>query len=171
VGKSTLIHVLAGFYDNFQGTLLINGVSLHTLDMTIFRQFLGTCLTDEEIFNGSLRDNITIGRKDISDDEILHLAEKLFWEKSLKDLPEGLDTWINPDGKKLPRSLVRKIILTRALACKPKLVLIEDNLHHIDEKERMSIWNVLTDVNQPFTLVALTSDDQVKDLFSKRIEL
>jgi ABC-type bacteriocin/lantibiotic exporter with double-glycine peptidase domain len=170
-GKSTLIHVLAGFYSNFQGTLLVNGVSLHTIDMDIFRQFLGTCLTDEEIFNGTLRDNITIGRKDISDDEILHLSEKLFWDKSLKDLTEGLDTWINPDGKKLPRSLVRKIILTRALACKPKLVLIEDNLHHIDEKERMGIWDVLTDASQAYTLIAISSDEQVKNLFSKQIEL
>jgi ABC-type bacteriocin/lantibiotic exporter with double-glycine peptidase domain len=170
-GKSTLIHVLAGFYDHFQGTLLINGVSLHTIDMSIYRHYLGTCLTDEEIFNGTLRDNITIGRDDISDDIILHLSEKLFWDKSLRDLPEGLDTWINPDGKKLPRSLVRKIILTRALACNPKLILIEDNLHHIDETERMKIWSLLTDENQKFTLVAITSDTQVKNLFTNKIEL
>lgn len=170
-GKSTLIHVLAGFYEKYEGTLLINGISLRNIDYSVYRHWLGTCFTDEELFNASLRDNITLGRTDISDDSILELSEILFWDSTSRSLPQGLDTWINPNGKQLPRNIIRKIILTRAIVCNPKLILIEDNLTHIDEKERIQIWKWLTHQDRSFTLVAIATDEKVTSCFSNHIEL
>lgn len=170
-GKSTLLHVLAGFYEKYEGIILINGISLRNINFNTYRHWLGTCLTDEELFNASLRDNITLGRNDISDDKILELAETLIWDKTLRELPKGLDTWIDPNGKKFPRNIVRKIILTRALACNPKLVIIEDNLSHIDTEERVKIWKWLTHKDRPFTLIAIANDEVSQSCFTHHIEL
>jgi ABC-type bacteriocin/lantibiotic exporter with double-glycine peptidase domain len=170
-GKSTLIHILAGFYLEYDGTLLINGTSLHVWDLAAFRKQIGTCFSDEELFQGTLRENITMGRTDISDEDILEMSKRLFWENTLKDLPKGLDTELEPDAKRLPKSVARKIILTRALVHKPRLVLIEDNLQHINTTERKLIWQWMTSEQANFTLIAISNEEEVKACFKNEINL
>ncbi|TNE71040.1 ATP-binding cassette domain-containing protein [bacterium] len=170
-GKSTLLHVLAGFFQNYEGTLLVNDTSLKVWDIAAYRSQIGTCFTDEELFQGSLRDNITMGRKNISDERIKQFAEKLFWDTSLKKLPDGLETILDPNANRLPKSLARKIILTRALIHEPKLVLIEDNLQHLSTDERKKIWEFLTCEDSPFTLIAISNNKDEKKCFSNQLNL
>ena len=101
----------------------------------------------------------------------MNYAQKLFLDKALRELPQGLDTWIDPEGKRLPKSMVRKIILTRALVKRPKLVLIEDNLHHINTEERHAIWSWITSEECSFTLIAITNEEDVKPCFKNEINL
>lgn len=170
-GKSTLIHTLASFYENYGGSILVNGLSLHAWNLDDFRNQIGTCFTNEELFAGSIRENITFGNPLITDEEIFEFSKIFFWEESIKELPMGLDTVIDPDGKHLPGSLVKKIILTRAFVNHPQLVLIEDSLRQINSKERFEIWKWISAEDNPYTVIAILNDDEITALFNNKINL
>jgi ABC-type bacteriocin/lantibiotic exporter with double-glycine peptidase domain len=160
-GKSTLLHIIAGLYDLQDGQVSYNGFMKGNLNMDSLRSVIGDSLSQELLFEGTVVENISMGRSNVSFDNIKWTVESLGLHDFIRTLPNGYDTILDPQGKKLPRSVVQKLLLARGIADRPKLLLLEDAFEFINENERKKIIDFLTDKANRWTMVTVSSDPYV----------
>ena len=165
-GKSTLLHVMAGLYDISDGVVSYDGLPRDNLNIESLRTIIGTCLDGEDLFEGKLIDNITMGRANATFENVKWAIGKLGLEEFVKNLPKGFDSEIQPYGNKLPRSIIQKLIIARAIADKPKVLLFEYTFEHIDEEHKRDIVDFITDPSNGWTVIASSSDDYIAQRFN-----
>jgi ABC-type bacteriocin/lantibiotic exporter with double-glycine peptidase domain len=158
-GKSTLLHVISGLYDLQAGTISYNGIPRNNLELTSLRSILGACLVEEALFEGTLLENITIGRESVSFENVQWAIKGLGLDEYVRRLPKGYDTQLEPLGKKLPRSIVQRLLIARSIADKPKLLLFEYAFEYLDAKDRFKIIDFITDKNNGWTIIAISNED------------
>lgn len=157
-GKSTLLRLLTGVYKDFVGSLLINNIPIGNYDLHSLREKTGILFPYENIFHGTLWENITMGRPGIDVQYIHYLSDQTGLNTFLATLPFGFDTELDPTGKRLPGNVVQKILLVRALAHKPKLLIMEEPWQGIEERDRQSIHRLLLQAKDTTVIVA-TNDE------------
>ncbi len=157
-GKTTLIQIIACFLNDFEGSILYNGVPRNNFNQSSLRSFIGDFSSQEDIFKGTLRENIDLGYPHICFEEVVKIAEMVGLLPFVRTLPDGFDTMLLPNGKTLPRHVVVKIILARSIVSKPQLLAIEELMANLEYTDRIRIAEVLTDRQQPWTLVVVTDD-------------
>ncbi len=158
VGKTTLLKVLTGSYQNFEGNILINDIPLKNFELDSYRNRLGIFLNNMEIFNGSLLENITLGRSDISTDEIVSLIQKLGFQHFLDHFERGFDTPLEPLGKRWSSTIILQIMLLRAFCVKGELLLMEEPWLGMDEKLKNNIIRFLMEELKNTTVIIVTND-------------
>lgn len=135
-GKSTFMQLLVGLFDNYSGRITYNDISLAILKQDALRSDIGDNIWQETIFAGTLRENLTLGRDGIPDDMIRDMLRLVGAEAGINRLDKGLDTNLLTGGMKLPRTLTKKLVLTRALLGDPKLLLLELESDFLTAEER-----------------------------------
>ncbi len=157
-GKSTLIQILSLLRLNFNGTLLFGGLPKPSLHLRSLRQHIGDLSAQEDIFRGTLYENITLGRKETSLQKVLQIIEAVGLGDFMRHESQGIETLLQPGGKNVPRSIVTKILVARAVVHAPKLLSLEEPLGNLNFRDRLRIARFLTDQSQPWTLVSVTED-------------
>lgn len=157
-GKSTLLALISGLFNDYQGSIHFNGIPLGDINIMSFRSVIGDNLGLQDLFFGTLEENITVGKKEIKMEDILWAIEQVRLNDFFKTLPKGLNTMIQPEGQSLSTSIKRKILLARTLAEKPKLIVMDHTLQGLDFEDRKHISSILTDSKNNWTLLAATSD-------------
>jgi ABC-type bacteriocin/lantibiotic exporter with double-glycine peptidase domain len=142
-GKSTLLRILSGIYSDFEGSYKIDGTPVGNFNPQSIRAQIGILLRQQDIFHGSLFDNIRMGQSNIDRQRLRELSEKLGLKDFLSQMPEGWDSILDPDGRKLPRNVVHKILLIRALLPNPRLLILEDPLSGLDEPYRSQFIDLI----------------------------
>lgn len=158
-GKSTLIHVMAGLYDIHNGSILYQGLNIQAYQKDSLRSIVGGCLTDEQLFEGTLSENISLKRPGVTKADVAWAIEKVGLKNWVKTLPLGYDNPLDPLGSKLSRSNIQKILIARSIADRPALLLLEYAMDLIDYEDRKRIVDFLVDKANPWTLVAVSNDD------------
>lgn len=158
-GKSTLLQLVTGIYSDFQGSLSFNKIPLQNLDVVSLRANIGDHLIQQEdIFKGTLRENISMGHETVTLHDVVQAVEKAGLGNFVKSLHKGYDTILLPGGKNLPRSIISKIILARSFASRPALLAIEEPFNFLDYEERLRLATLLTDHENAWTLLAVSND-------------
>ncbi len=155
-GKSTLLQIIAGVYGVKNGEISYNNLPQGNLNLRSVRSAIGECLAQEQLFEGTILENITTGREAATFKNVKWAVENLKLTDFIKSLPKGYDTMIEPQGQKLPASVIQKILLARSVADVPKLLLLENVLDAIDTNDRFDIVNFLTN-EKSWTLIAVSS--------------
>ena len=168
-GKSTLLQVVAGLFDVKKGNIIYNGFPKGNIELTSLRSIIGHSLNQEQLFEGTILENITMGRDNASFENVQWAIESLGLTSFIKNMPEGLNTMIDPLGRKLSRSIRQKILLARSIVVKPQLLLLEDALEHIDDPERRRIIDFLTSKDNGWTMIAASSDPYLLEKSDKVI--
>ncbi|APG59332.1 ABC transporter ATP-binding protein/permease [Christiangramia salexigens] len=158
-GKSILLKIIAGLIEPDKGKIYVNGISLKNLDLNYYRSLVGQSLTEESLFEGTLLDNITFGDTTINQAEISEILEKTGLKKFVREQPDGLDTFIFPEGIQLPHTIAKKIILARSLIRKPKLLILNEPLHQVDREDEMKIINHLFDMDNEVAIIVSSRDN------------
>ncbi len=156
-GKTTLLHIIAGVFTDFRGSLTYNKIPFRNLDAVSLRAHIGDHISQEDIFKSSLLENITMGHEGVSLQDVISAVEQVGLAEFVKKLPEGYDTMLLPGGKNLPRNVISKIIFARCLASRPALMAIEEPFGFLEKEDRERISNLLTS-QSTCTLVAVTDD-------------
>lgn len=162
-GKSTLIQLIAGLYDHYEGNILYNGLPLKNLDIYDLRYLIGDTLSQENLFQGTLQENISLGHADVGLKEVIEACEQVGLIPFVQSLPHGYDTLIKPSGKNLSRSIIRRIILARGIVTKPRLLLLDEALFRFEYAEKIKLIRWLTDPERPWTLVAVSNDSDLAE--------
>ena len=170
-GKSTLMTLLAGINDPSEGVIRFNGLSLKSLNRNSLRKQIGYGLSNNQIFQGSLLDNISMGREVVSMQNVVDAIEIVNLENFIKTLPFGLNTRLDPEGQRIPRSAVNKIILARAIVSNPALLLLEDPLDHVPAVEKEVIIKKLTTEERTWSIIITAVDQIWFKYIDHRIEL
>jgi ABC-type bacteriocin/lantibiotic exporter with double-glycine peptidase domain len=158
VGKSTMLRLLTGVYKDFEGHLLINKIPIANYDLASLRERMGILFQHENIFHGTLWENLTMGKPGTDKVLINDLCERTGLQSFLSNQPNGYDTELDPTGKRLPRSVVQKILLVRALAHKPSLLIMEEPWQGIEEEYRHSIQELILNASNTTVIVATTDE-------------
>lgn len=157
-GKSTLLRLIAGILEPNEGKIYVNNVSMQGINLREYRSRIGHSLTEEYPFEGTIQDNITFGNKEISVDDIYWALEKVGLTQFVKEQPQGLKTILYPEGKKIPDFISKKIVLTRSIVNKPKLLLLKDPLDLFGEKESEGVMDFLADSANGWALVVVSEN-------------
>ena len=108
-----------------------------------------------------MKENITLGYGDITMNDLVKTSEAVGLMRFVASLPNGFDTFLLPEGRNLPRNVVVKIILARSIIRRPQLLAIEELMANLEHIDRLRIATLLTDKDQPWTLVAVTDDAEL----------
>lgn len=170
-GKTTLLRILGGGMAPTAGSLIYDGHPMTSLDAEHVRSLIGDSLGEEDIFTGTVMENITVGRDWITEEDVLEACRITGLMERLAALPNGLLTVLDPQGARLPRSLVKRILTSRAVVGKPRMLLIEDSVQDwpISEREQLLGW--ITASERPWTLLVVSNDPWVQDRCQRTIHL
>ncbi|MFY0625464.1 MAG: ATP-binding cassette domain-containing protein [Reichenbachiella sp.] len=157
-GKSTLLALISGLFNDYEGSIHFNGIPLGDINILSFRSVIGDNLGLQDLFFGTLEENITVGKEDINIEDMLWAIDQVGLGDYFKSLPKGLNTMLQPEGQGLSTSIKQKIILARTLSEKPKLIVMDHTLHGLDYEDRKHISEILTEPNANWTLVTVTND-------------
>ena len=158
-GKSTLLKILGGFYHEYSGSLLVNNIPLTSYESQSLREHFGAFLSQKEVFNGTVMENITMDRKNITPEAINRLAEKTGLLKDLKMLAQGLETSITANGKNVKGSTLRSIMLLRAMLNEPTLLLLEEPWGGFEQPVKEKITDYLLNRPPNVTVIVVTNDE------------
>jgi ABC-type bacteriocin/lantibiotic exporter with double-glycine peptidase domain len=156
-GKSTLLQVMAGLYDPCDGNMIYQGLPKGNLDLNSVRKVIGDCLSQEQLFQGTILENITIGRKAATLENVRWATTNVGLDEYIKSLPEGYNTFLDPQGKRLPASIIQRILLARSIADRPKLLILEDAFEHIDVGDSKKIMSFLMQPENNWTMVIVST--------------
>ncbi len=170
-GKSSLLRLIAGIIKPTKGNVYLDNFSLENILLNHYRSQIGLSLSEETPFEGSLRENITFGDKNITDEAIFWAVENVGLAQFVKEQPKGLNTIINPEGKRISYSIIKKIILARAIVNKPKLLILEDSLDQFETDEATKIMDFLSNKTNSWTLIVVSTNERWKTICDKTITL
>lgn len=170
-GKSTLIGLLTGIHDASDGVIKYNGLSIQSIDFTSLRKQIGYAVSNNQIFLGSLLENISMGRDNVTTKDVIRVIETVNLQEFISTLKQGLNTKIDPEGKTIPRSARNKILLARAIVDNPKLLILEDPLDHVPAKEKEGIIQRLTAADVPWSIIVTAVDGIWEKYIANKITL
>ena len=153
-GKSTVLKLLTGAYLDFKGAVLLNEIPIGNYSLAYLRSQTGIVLSQQDVFASTLWENITLGDESVDSAYISRLVQLTGLSSFIASLKEGFDTELDPTGKRLPKNVVLKILLVRALAHKPKLLLMEEPWQGLDEETARQIQRLLLTETEATVIVA-----------------
>jgi ABC-type multidrug transport system fused ATPase/permease subunit len=131
---------------------------------------MGVSFPNNQIFEGTFRQNILMGR-DIDDKEISHVLQILKLEDYIVSQQKGIDSLVDSGGRRLPRSIIQKILVARIIIGQPKLLLMEDPLLFIEDEEKKRIIDYIMDEDRNWTTIVVSDFYYWKERSNKTIDL
>ncbi len=138
-GKTTLINLLMKFYNIDKGKITIDDEDYDNLKTHSIRQNYGMVLQDTWIKAGTIRENILIGNKNATDEEIIKAAKKAHSHSFISKLPNGYDTYIGENGGSLSQGQKQLICITRLMLCNPSILILDEATSSIDTRTEIKI--------------------------------
>lgn len=160
-GKHTLFKVLSGLYNNYEGSITYNNFSLRDLNKNHLHNYISFCLADEQIFSGTLEENITLGRTFIDPSYMQKVIEKINLSDYINELPNGMKTQLLSEGLGLTSLNIKKIIIARALVNKPKLLFFENILSNSNQNEKEKIISFVLEEMKDGILIMVASHPEI----------
>lgn len=160
-GKSTLSSIISGILTDYKGLATINGIPLKNIRNSDLHELIGGNAVQEEIFQGTIDENIRIGNKSIRHEDVAEALSKAGLLNTINKLPQGIYTRILPGGKGLAKSVVRKLQLARTFASKPKLLLFNDLFDNIEKSEKLRLVASVCSSCFPESVIAFSTDINV----------
>jgi len=155
-GKSTLARLMMGFYTPDSGQLLLDGLDLRQADVADLRQQVGYVAHDLPLLAGSLRDNLTLGARYVSDARMLEVAELTGVTELARNHPQGFDRPVGERGQLLSGGQRQAVLLARALLLDPPIMLLDEPTSHMDNGSEDVLRQKLFTLMQGKTLLLVT---------------
>ncbi len=138
-GKTTLINLLMRFYDNDGGKITVDGKGITDVTRKSLRQNYGMVLQDTWLKSGTIKDNITIGKPDATDEEITAAAKAAHAHNFIMQLPDGYNSQIAEDGGNLSQGQKQLLCITRIMLCLPPMLILDEATSSIDTRTEQRI--------------------------------
>ena len=132
--KTTLIQLISRLYDVTDGEVLVGGVDVRDYDMETLRNQVSVVLQKNQLFAGTIRDNLKWGNLDATDDEIKEACKLACADEFISTFPDGYDTWIEQGGANVSGGQKQRLCIARALLKKPKILILDDSTSAVDMK-------------------------------------
>ncbi len=151
VGKTSLVNLIARFYDVKSGSVLVDGVDVREYNLQGLRRNIGMATQDVFLFSDTIEGNISYGNLDMPDGEIKHMAVMADADGFINKMSEGYDTIVGERGVGLSGGQRQRIALARALAIKPRILILDDTTSAVDLETEKYIQEQLEQLDYPCT--------------------
>ncbi|MFN0049452.1 MAG: peptidase domain-containing ABC transporter [Cytophagales bacterium] len=156
-GKSTLIKIICGLLHNYDGSFTVNGLPMRDINIFSYRDTIGENLSHDEIFEGTIEENITVGKNGISLESLMWAIKEVGLNDFLQRQPQGLRTRLVGGGRDLASNIRQKIILARSIAEKPKMLVMDDEVF-TEQNEKKQLQRLFFTHQNDWSLVMVTND-------------
>ena len=166
-GKTTFINLLMRFYDPDGGEILLDGVNTMDMDRGQLRRTVGMVLQDTWLKAGTIRENITMGKPDATDEEVIAAAKQAHAHSFIKRLPHGYDTVIGESGGNLSQGQKQLLCIARVMLCLPPMLFLDEATSSIDTRTEIRIqkaFNTMMEGRTSFIVAHRLSTIQEADL-------
>jgi ABC-type bacteriocin/lantibiotic exporter with double-glycine peptidase domain len=160
-GKSAMMALFSGLYEQYEGKVLVNDLSLEYINLEKFRAMVGEFLELQQLFHGTIKENILMGR-DFDQDNLDKILQMLDLKDFIYQMPLGLETVIQPEGKGLSKTLAHQILLARGFVGQPKALIMENVLRYVQPKVKQKVIDYI--MNGSWTLIMVSDDPNVQRL-------
>ncbi|HZF67409.1 MAG TPA: ATP-binding cassette domain-containing protein [Gemmatirosa sp.] len=157
-GQTTLLKVLGGLVDGYDGALSINGVPMRDLDRVGLRDAIGQYLSATDLFDGTVEENITVGRPHITPYDVLRALGLVGLGRWIQEQPLGLRTPVTNGGRALATHVISRMLMAQAIVGDPRLVIVDDYYQNVEPDCRQALVQCLTDRAHPWTLLLVSHD-------------
>src|SRR5690625_5089172 len=142
-GKTTLINLLMRFYELKGGKIKVDDVDITDLSRGNLRRSFGMVLQDTWLFNGTIRDNISYGKEDATEDEILDTAYAAHADHFIRTLPDGYDTILNEEASNISQGQKQLLTIARAILADPPIMILDEATSSVDTRTEFCIQSVM----------------------------
>ncbi|MBM4124602.1 MAG: ABC transporter ATP-binding protein [Nitrospira sp.] len=171
-GKTTLAMVLAGLYTPTAGVIRYNDVDVRDLDLESLNACRGLILDSRlSLFDGTLEENITLGRPAIPYNDVLWALRFVEMEEEVDALPLGLQTPIKARGKAFTSSQILRILVARAIVARPQILILDGTLHSMPQSLRETLLRRLCSKEEPWSVIFVSNDPTLKAHVDRRLML
>jgi subfamily B ATP-binding cassette protein MsbA len=154
-GKSTIANLLTRFYDVNEGTIKIDGVDIKDLDIHSLRSLLGLVTQDSILFNDTIKNNITLGKENVTDDDIIEALKIANAYEFVKELPNGIETNIGDAGGKLSGGQKQRLSIARAVLKNPPIMILDEATSALDTESEKFVQIALENMMQNRTSIVI----------------
>jgi len=133
-GKSTLVQLIPRLYDVSAGVLKVGGVDVKDYDIHTLRNEVSMVLQKNELFSGTIKENLRWGNPDATDEEMIHACRLACAHEFIETFPDGYDTYIEQGGKNVSGGQKQRLCIARALLKKPKILILDDSTSAVDTR-------------------------------------
>lgn len=165
-GKSSLLRLLTGSYKNFTGNILIDHQPVNNYSLQSLRASTGVLLSSQDIFNGTLWENITMGNHAVSMEEVTKYVDLIGLTTFVQSNQQGFQMLLDPVGKRLSKKIRQKILLLRVLTSRQRLLLLEEPFEHIDPETTAVLLRLFRE-NTATTILIASSDNSISKACDK----
>lgn len=138
-GKTTVINLLMRFYDVNKGVIAVDGTDIRNMTRASLRSNIGMVLQETWLKDGTIRDNIIMGRPDATEEEIIAAAKATHAHSFIKRQPQGYDTVVREDGDNLSQGQKQLLCITRVMLCQPPMLILDEATSSIDTRTEIRI--------------------------------
>ncbi|MBV2131406.1 type I secretion system permease/ATPase [Pseudomonas sp. MAP12] len=170
-GKSTLARLLMGFYSPSEGQILFDGIDQRQIDVADLRHQIGYVAHDLPLLAGTLRSNMTLGARYISDERLLEVAELTGVSELARQHPQGFERPVGERGQLLSGGQRQAVLLARALLLNPPLLLLDEPTSSMDNSSEEALRTRLHDWSRSKTLLLITHRISMLSLVDRLIVL
>ncbi|GAH66476.1 unnamed protein product, partial [marine sediment metagenome] len=143
VGKTTLVSLIPRFYDPTAGRVTIDGQDIRMVRLTSLRKQIGIVPQETILFSGSIRDNISYGKMEATDKEIVEATKKANAHNFISSLPDGYDTQVGERGVRLSGGERQRIAIARAILKDPRILILDEATSAVDAEAETLIQEAL----------------------------
>lgn len=154
-GKTTICHLIPGFYDITGGEIKLDGRDIRTITKASLRRNIGIVQQDVYLFNASIRDNILYGRLDATEEEVIEAAKRANIHDYIMTLPEGYDTNIGERGVKLSGGQKQRLSIARVFLKNPPLLILDEATSALDNTTEILIQRALDELCRGRTTIVV----------------
>lgn len=141
--KSSLVQLIPRLYDVTQGAVMIGGVNVKDYDLDTLRNSVAMVLQKNELFSGTIKENLRWGNEEAGDDEIKNVCQMACADEFIDTFPDGYDTYIEQGGTNVSGGQKQRLCIARALLKKPKVLILDDSTSAVDTKTDSKIQAAL----------------------------
>lgn len=167
-GKSSLGRLLVRFWD-YEGEIRLGGHDLCRYRPDDLRRLVGIATQDAQLFNGSVRDNLLMAAPEADASAMDHVLEVVQLAGFVRDLPDGIDTWIGEAGARLSAGQARRLVLARALLRDPRILILDEPTENLDAGTARRLIASLRAATQHRTVILITHDPRAAAAFTDEI--
>ena len=154
-GKTTICHLIPRFYEIDDGRITVDGYDIRDLSRRSLRNNIGLVQQDVFLFNGTIKENISYGNFDASDEEIIEAAKKANIHDYVSELPEGYETCVGERGVKLSGGQKQRISIARAFLKNPPILILDEATSALDNATEMLIQDSLNKLSEGRTTIVV----------------
>ena len=143
-GKSTTLNILTGYLPPTSGQVLVDGVDVRDYDLDTLRGAVAMVLQKNELFSGTIKENLRWGNENATDEELQHACVLACADEFISAMPDGYDTHIEQGGTNVSGGQKQRLCIARALLKKPKVLILDDSTSAVDTRTDAQIQQALS---------------------------